>query len=57
MPGGTAPAAPRTEIELLATLQIFGLPVDASATFGSGIDTILSARFGDLTLGDVLTTW
>ncbi len=51
-PGGNLPAVP--EFELLASLQIFGLRADASATFGSGIDTILAARFGDLTLGEVL---
>ena len=48
------PAGSRTEIELLAALQVFGLRVDASATFGPGIDTILAARFGDLSLGEVL---
>ena len=52
---GNPPATPGTEIELLASLQIFGLPVNASATFGSGIDTILAARFGNIMLGDVLT--
>ena len=52
---GNPPATPGTEIELLASLQIFGLPVNASATFGSGIDTILAARFGNVMLGDVLT--
>ncbi len=48
------PAGGQTEIELLAALQVFGLRVDASATFGSGVDTILAARFGDVTLGEVL---
>ena len=48
------PAGSRTEIELRAALQVFGLRVDASATFGPGIDTILAARFGDLSLGEVL---
>jgi hypothetical protein len=52
---GNPPAASGTELELLASLQIFGLPVEATATFGPGIDTILAARFGDATLGDVLT--
>jgi LysM repeat protein len=48
------PAARQTEIELLAALQVFGLQVDASATFGSGTDTILAVQFGDITLGEML---
>ena len=49
-----APAGGGTEIELLAALQVFGLRVDASATFGSGVDTILAVQFGDVTLGEML---
>ena len=48
------PAGGHTEIELLAALQVFGLRVDASATFGSGIDTVLAVQFGDVTLGEML---
>jgi LysM repeat protein len=44
----------RTEFELLAALEIFGVPLDASAKFGPGIDTILQARFGDLSVGQVI---
>jgi len=52
-PGGNPPAA--AEFELLASLQVFGVRADASATFGSGLDTILAVRFDNLTLGEVLT--
>ena len=54
-PGGNPPGRARTEFELLASLQVFGVRADASATFGSGLDTILAVRFGNLTLGEVLT--
>ena len=53
--GGNSPAKRSTELELLASLQLFGQPVDASATLASGTDTILTVQFGDVTLGEMLT--
>ena len=52
---GNSPAKRSTELELLVSLQLFGQPVDASATLASGTDTILTVQFGDVTLGEMLT--
>ena len=49
-----APRAGGTQLELLMALELFGLRVDAAADFGPGVDTILSVRLGDLTLGDLI---
>ncbi|MDJ0824020.1 MAG: LysM peptidoglycan-binding domain-containing protein [Rhodobacter sp.] len=50
--GGTGKM--RVEFELMAALDIFGVPLEAGARFGPGVDTILQARFGDLSVGAVI---
>src|SRR3954449_6105224 len=56
---GGAAALPATsgsgvQLELLMTLDLFGLRADASATFGPGRDTVLAVRLGDRSLGELI---
>src|SRR3954454_25187973 len=42
------------QLELLMTLDLFGLRADASATFGPGRDTVLAVRLGDRSLSELI---